>query len=183
MIGRGLLLFSLCVCSGMGLKGWEPCGTPPGCFCKAPILSEIQCLDLDRMPVFDDITTPGVLSFTFLRGSISEVTPFENTTWDRLKYLNIIDTDNLPCSAIAELQRPGLHILSECIIVQCPGAEESNKTVSNTCHTSEVAYGEAFVYVVVFLNSMVAVCILVIAGVISYYSYKRIQHSPASAGA
>ena len=56
-----------------------------------------------------------MLSIVFHGSKIVGIPPFKKAEWDRLKHLTFIETDLLSCDAIAELQRPGLRILSECL--------------------------------------------------------------------
>ncbi len=154
----GLLL--VFVWTALALEGWEPCGTPAGCFCSVPILSEIQCLSLDQMPVFEEVIKAGVLSFTFSKGAISEVAQFEKTVWDRLQHLNFIGTDHMPCNAIAALKRPSLRILSECVVY-------SNTSV---CIDPEVANGFNPLLLVGWMSMG---CVMLVAGACIEYCYLR----------
>ena len=105
-------------------QGWEPCGLPDGCFCSMPTLSQVQCVNIDVFPMFEDKLKLGVLSVTILKSNLTELTSFSKTEWDRLKHLNLIDTLLLPCTTIATLKRPGLRILSECV---CPWEKDECK--------------------------------------------------------
>ena len=95
---------------------YVPCGEPSGCHCSTPVLNQIQCTgDISEFPVFDDVIKPGVVSIVFYDTNITTVPPFEKEEWDRLKYVNFVETDMMTCDDIAELWRPGLRIFSECI--------------------------------------------------------------------
>jgi hypothetical protein len=97
-------------------QAWKRCGLPDhGCFCSVPTLSQVQCVNIDTFPIFDDNLKSGVLSMTILKSNITELTSFNKTEWNSLKHLNLIDTVLLPCSRIAIIKRPGLRILSECL--------------------------------------------------------------------
>jgi hypothetical protein len=65
--------------------------------------------------MLEDFVKPGVLSITIKDSKIVGLAPFKKKQWDRLIHLNFIDTPLLSCDAIAELKRPGLRILSECV--------------------------------------------------------------------
>ena len=111
----GVLCFLSLLGVGLTVKGWEPCGKPPGCYCTVPILHQIQCLNVSRVPAFEEHIKPGVLTFTFFKSPISEIGNFSKEEWSRLNLLNFADTNNLSCKAIAAVERPGLHIYSYCI--------------------------------------------------------------------
>ena len=51
--------------------------------------------------------------------------------WPSLKCLNVIDTDNLTCQAIAAIQRPSLRIYSHCIDCSVGAAEAPKPIVDN----------------------------------------------------
>ena len=125
MIRQFFLLLLLFLHVDGRVVGWEPCGVPPGCYCQTPILHQIQCLDVTRFPSFDDLLKPGVLTFTFFESPITEIQPFDEAQWPSLERLNVIDTDNLTCRAIAAIQRPGLRIYSHCIDCSAGAAEAS----------------------------------------------------------
>ena len=110
-----------------GRQAWEPCGLPAGCLCATPVLHEIHCQNITVFPIFDAVIKPGILSVTVYNSSIVGLPPFNKDEWDSLKYLNFVDTPRLSCEAIAEIQRPGLHILSECVCTtkkSCPECTE-----------------------------------------------------------
>ena len=101
---------------GIMVGGYDPCGEPAGCYCSTPVLNQIQCTgEISEFPVFDDVIKPGVVSIVFYGTNITTVPPFDKEEWDRLKYINFVETDMMSCDAIAELWRPGLRIFSECI--------------------------------------------------------------------
>ncbi len=98
-----------------GRQDWEPCGLPSGCHCATPVLQEIQCHGITVFPALDDTIKPDILSLTIYNSKIVGLPSFSKEEWGHLKYLNFIDTTLLSCEIIAEIRRPGLHILSECI--------------------------------------------------------------------
>ena len=111
----------------LGHPEWEPCGLPSGCYCSRPVLHDIQCKNIKVFPIFEKDVKPGVLSISITNSQLVGLPPFKKEDWDRLKYLNFIDTPLLSCEEIAKQQRPGLRILSECISEQeedCPECEE-----------------------------------------------------------
>ena len=115
-MGFIFVLFTLVMVPGrLCLKGWEPCGTPPGCYCSAPILHQIHCMNVPEMPAFDEDIKPGVTSLVFFKSPITKVGSFDKEEWPRLNHLSFVKTENLSCDAIAALQRPGLSIQSYCI--------------------------------------------------------------------
>jgi hypothetical protein len=112
-------------------QDWEACGLPAGCFCSVPILHEIQCQSIKVFPIFDEVIKPGVTSVTIYASQIVGLAPFKKDEWDRLKHLNLIDTPLLACDSIAQLQRPGLRILSECVCDKpAEEEEEEGSTIS-----------------------------------------------------
>jgi len=121
MINSTLLVLSL-LGIGAGKQTFGPCGLPAGCYCTAPILHQIQCRNVTVFPFFEDDIKPGVVSIVFHQSKIVGLNPFPEDPWHSLQELAFIDTPSMPCSAIAELKRPGLRILSECIATEkkCP---------------------------------------------------------------
>ena len=145
MIRQLLLLLLLFFHVDGRVVGWEPCGVPPGSYCQTPILHQIQCLEITCFPSFEDFLKPGVLMFTFFESHITKIQPFDEAQWPSLKRLNVIDTDNLTCEAIAAIQRPGLRIYSHCIdclarTAEAPKASVVNHTLLITLYCLAVFY-------------------------------------------
>ena len=86
--------------------------SPQVLYCSAPILHQIQCMDVPEMPAFDKDIKPGVTSLVFFKSPITKVGPFDKEEWARLNHLSFVQTENLSCEAIAALQRPRLSIQS-----------------------------------------------------------------------
>ena len=112
---------------------WESCGgEPPSCYCQNPdptSKSVFGChpfSDLRRFP------EAGVCwHLHFFKSPITEIQPFDEAQWPSLKRLDVIDTDNLTCGAIAAVQRPGLRIYSHCIDCSAGAAEAPKASVVN----------------------------------------------------
>ena len=126
------IFFLLFIWLSAGVDGYKPCGIPAGCYCSSPVLTQIQCVEnITVFPLFEDSIKQEVRSIVFHRSKIVGLPLFNKEEWVRLENLNFIETDLMSCDAIAEHQRPGIRILSECISMEqdCPSC---NKSVS-TC--------------------------------------------------
>ena len=123
IFGRMISYYLILTVVGITVSdAFAPCGEPAGCYCSTPVLNEIHCTgNISKFPEFEDSVKPGVLSIVFYDSTITSVPPFEKDEWDRLKYLNFVETSMMSCDDIAELWRPGLRIFSECIskMVEC----------------------------------------------------------------
>lgn len=105
---------------GSGKRHFEPCGLPAGCYCSTPVLHQIQCQDLTVFPVFNHTIKAGVLGIVIYRSNIVGLPRFNKEDWSGLNELAIIKTPSLPCNVVADIARPGLTILNECIPQDCP---------------------------------------------------------------
>lgn len=130
-----ILFFAAFLWTVRGQGGWEPCGSPSGCECSLPVLHHIHCRNITVFPLFDDFIKPGVLALTVDDSNIAGLPPFRKDQWDRLRDVTFMSTPLLSCDSIAELRRPGLHVLSECL---CPAAapERSACSHGSTCLAS-----------------------------------------------
>ena len=110
------MLFILLLCFSVGFADqMAPCGEPPGCLCTVPILHSIVCIsNLTFFPLFPAHEKPGVLEIVLHRTWISDLFPFKEEAWPRLKYLDLRTNPLLSCDVIAKLERPGLAVYSDC---------------------------------------------------------------------
>ena len=116
---RITIILICCYLSGLARGEWEPCGTPSGCFCSRPVLHQIHCRNITIFPVFDDVTTPGVLSVSVRDSSMTAIPSFPKNQWDRLRDVSFRECPSLSCESINELRRPDLHIHSDCLCAEC----------------------------------------------------------------
>jgi len=167
---EGALILSL-LGIGTGKQTYIPCGQPTGCYCTAPILHQIQCTNITVFPIFEDVIKPGVVSIVFHQSQIVGLPPFPQDSWIKLQQLAFIDTPSMPCSAIAELKRPGLRILSECIAKEeeCPAQDCPKCPKQVVCPETRER--------TIFLTAILIFVILLVSwlGLVVYflYFYKR----------
>ena len=141
-------------------QDWEPCGLPSGCYCSRPILHQIHCTNITVFPFFENVTKPGVLSVAVYDSNIVGIPPFRKEEWDNLKYLNFIGTPLLMCDAIAEIKRPGLQILSQCLCPpqkECPNEMECPKNKERTICLASLL---VFIFLVVLAMGVVHALLL-----------------------
>jgi hypothetical protein len=84
-------------------------------------------------PFFETQEKPGVLSVSIRDTQLVGLPPFEKEQWDRLNYITFADNPLLSCSAIDDLRRPGLHILSDCNCSNHPNLPEKECPKCHTC--------------------------------------------------
>jgi len=133
MIGSTILLLTL-LSQGYGRRQTtEPCGQPTGCYCTKPVLHQIMCHNITVFPLFDDNIKPGVRTISFHKSRIVGLHPFEKKDWPVLNQLAFLQTTSMPCDAIANLSRPGLDILSSCILQPCQPVKECTTPEKEKC--------------------------------------------------
>ena len=93
------------------------------------MLYQIHCRNITVFPIFEEHIKPGVLSVSIRDSDVAGLPPSMKDEWDRLKDVSFLDTPLLSCTAIDELRRPGLRILSNC---ECPSRGATCKEGS-TC--------------------------------------------------
>ena len=134
MLGVFIFTAFLCVIRAQG--DWEPCGVPSGCYCSVPLLHQIYCQNITVFPFFETQEKPGVLSVSIRDTQLVGLPPFEKEQWDRLNYITFADNPLLSCSAIDDLRRPGLHILSDCNCSNHPNLPKKDcPKFEKKCHT------------------------------------------------
>ena len=121
---------------------WEPCGAPSGCYCSRPVLHQIHCRNITVFPIFEEHIKPGVVTVSVRNSEVAGFPPFKQAEWDRLNHITFADNPLLSCTAIAELRRPGLRIVSDCdcsIEANLPKTERECPTCKEGYYTCQAA--------------------------------------------
>lgn len=129
--------FLLVLCCRWG-NSINYCGTPPVCLCSGPVFS---CRNITFFPMFNDYKKAGVLRIDLFKTQVTTLPEFSIEIWPRLKCIDVRTTPNTSCQAIEELQRPGLTILSDCLLttnIESTRSERPNTPKTKTVNTGDL---------------------------------------------
>lgn len=158
-------------------KSMNDCGSPAICLCSGPVFHLIACHNITSFPTFNNYQKAGVLRIDLFDTQVTILPHFSSETWPRLRCLDVRTNANISCQVIAELQRPGLTILSECSnISTIPTYTTFRETTENTTVKPKSTIKpttNTFNYVGLILVGMCVGSVILVSGTLYFVQNKE----------